>query len=163
MTRRSEHAPHLPHRFHTQKRAEQVSSKYNVITQGYFGHYVNPDINPPSIYRESFSLEKLLSSDDAQIVCYRQTNSGDIVPEFRQLDDEERQSMLTRAEIRRGIMDFVNQSVTIRDKLISDFEVPTDIATILFDEFIERPSQSERDILGRLVLDDHYCGRGLVS
>lgn len=149
----------------TQKRAEYVSSKYKVIAQGCFGHYINPDIrsNLPSIYRESFSLEKLLSSDDAQIVCYRQTDSGDVVPEFRQLADQERQSMSTRAEIRRGIMDFVNQSITIRDKIISNFEVPPDIATDLFDEFIEHPSQSEKSILSTLVLDDHYCGRGLVN
>ncbi|MDP3662785.1 MAG: rhamnan synthesis F family protein [Nitrosomonas sp.] len=147
----------------TQERAKQVSSQYKVITQGYFGHYVDPRINSPLILRESFSLEKLLSSDDAQIVCYRQTDSGDIVPEFRQLADEERRSSLTRTEIRRGIMDFVAQSITIRDKLISNFEIPPDIPTALFEELIEHPSQSEKDILGALVLDDHYCGRGLVS
>ena len=60
-------------------------------------------------------------------------------------------------------MDFVAQSITIRDKLISNFEIPPDIPTALFEELIEHPSQSEKDILGALVLDDHYCGRGLVS
>lgn len=144
-------------------RAQKVSSQYGVITQGYFGHLIDPKVNPPPIFLKSFSLEKLLSSNDAQIVCYRQTDSGDVIPEFRQLAEEERQSMLTRAEIRRGIMDFVNQSITIRDKLVSDFEVPPDIAIDLFNEFIEHPSKSEKDILGALVLDDHYCGRGIVS
>ncbi|HRB96446.1 MAG TPA: rhamnan synthesis F family protein [Nitrosomonas sp.] len=147
----------------TRKRAEQVSSKYKVIAQGYFCHYIHPDINSPVILRESFSLEKLLSSDDAQIVSYRQADSGDILPEFRHLADEERLSMLKRAEIRRGIMDFVNQSIMIRDKLVSDFKVPPDIAIDLFEEFIAHPSQAEQDILGALVLDDHYCGRGIVS
>jgi hypothetical protein len=147
----------------TVNRAQKVSSQYGVTTQGYFCHLIDPKGNPPSIFLKSFSLEKLLSSDDAQIVCYRQTDSGDVIPEFRQLADEERQSMSVRAEIRRGIMDFVNQSIMIREKLISDFEVPPDIAIALFDEFIERPSQPEKDILGALVLDDHYCGRGLVS
>ncbi|MBX3615832.1 rhamnan synthesis F family protein [Nitrosomonas sp.] len=147
----------------TQERAEQVSSQYKVITQGYFGHYVNPKINSLLMLRESFSLEKLLSSDDAQIVCYRQTNSGDIVPEFRQLADEEHRSTLTRVEIRRGVMDFVAQSITIRDKLISDFEIPPDIPAALFEEFIAHTSPLEKDILGTLVLDDYYCGRGLVS
>ena len=71
--------------------------------------------------------------------------------------------MLKRAEIRRGIMDFVNQSIMIRDKLVSDFKVPPDIAIDLFEEFIAHPSQAEQDILGALVLDDHYCGRGIVS
>ncbi|PXW87646.1 glycosyl transferase family 2 [Nitrosomonas sp. Nm84] len=147
----------------TTERAQKVSAQYGAITQGYFAHHINPKISRSPIFLQSFSLEKLLSSDDAQIVCYRQTDSGDIIPEFRQLADEERQSMTTRAEIRRGIMDFVNQSITIRDQLVSDFEVPPDIATALFDEFIEHPSHAEKDILGTLVLDDHYCGRGIVS
>ncbi|MEQ1815954.1 MAG: rhamnan synthesis F family protein [Nitrosomonas sp.] len=147
----------------TVERAQKISTQYDAITQGYFAHHINPKINAPLMFIKSFSLEKLLSSDDAQIVCYRQTDSGDIVPEFRQLADEERRSSLTRTEIRRGIMDFVAQSITIRDKLISNFEIPPDIPTALFEELIEHPSQSEKDILGALVLDDHYCGRGLVS
>lgn len=147
----------------TSERAQKISAQYGVITQGYFAHHINPEISLPPIFLKSFSLEKLLSSDNAQIVCYQQTDSGDIVPEYRQLTDEERQSIITRAEIRRGMMDFVNQSITIRDKLVSDFKIPSDIATALFDEFIERPSRAEKDILGALVLDDHYCGRGIVS
>ncbi|MDO8894419.1 rhamnan synthesis F family protein [Nitrosomonas sp.] len=147
----------------TVERAQKISSQYGTITQGYFAHHINPKVSAPPMFIKSFFLEKLLSSDDAQIICYRQTDSGDIVPEFRQLADEERRSSLTRTEIRRGIMDFVAQSITIRDKLISNFEIPPDIPTALFEELIEHPSQSEKDILGALVLDDHYCGRGLVS
>ncbi|SOD18575.1 rhamnan synthesis F family protein [Nitrosomonas ureae] len=148
----------------TVDRAQKISSQYGAITQGCFAQCIDPRIHPmPSLFVKSFLLEKLLSSDDAQVVCYRQTDSNDIVPEFRQLADEERQSMTTRAEIRQGIMEFINQSITIRDKLASDFEVPLDTATELFDEFIKRPSPSEKNILDRLTLDDHYCGRGLVS
>lgn len=147
----------------TIKQAQKISSQYGVITQGYFTHYINPDVDKPPIFIKSFTLEKLLSSDDAQIVCYQQTQSGEIIPKFRQLEDKERQSALTRAEIRRGILDFVNQSITIRDKLTNNFEVPSDIAIALFDEFINRSSQSEKEILSSLILDDHYCGRGLVS
>lgn len=147
----------------TDERAGGISVQHGVIAQGCFGHYVSPTVEAPLIFKESFSLEKLLSSDEAQIVCYKQGDSGDITPEFRQLADEERQSMLTRKEIRRGIMDFVNQSIIIRDKLASDFTVPPDIAAALFETFIEYPSKSEQEILGSLTLDDYYCGRGLVS
>lgn len=147
----------------TRKPAKQVASEYQVIAEGYYCQYTNPDIHQPAILKESFSLEKLLSSDDAQVVRYLQTDNGEVRPEFRELADEERGSMTTRAEIRRGIMDFVTQSITIRDKLVGDFKVPPDIATNLFEEFIEHPSQSEKDILSALVLDDHYCGRGIVS
>ncbi|MBS0299754.1 MAG: glycosyltransferase [Proteobacteria bacterium] len=147
----------------TRKPAEHVASRYKVIAAGYYCQYINPDIHSPIILRESFSLEKLLSSDDAQVVRYHQTGNGEVHPEFRELAAEERESMMTRTEIRRGIMDFVTQSITIRDKLVGDFKVPPDIATGLFEEFIEHPSQAEKDILSALVLDDHYCGRGIVS
>ncbi len=147
----------------TEERAESISSQYDVITQGCFGHYVNAFDNPPLIFVKSFSLEKLLSSDDAQIVRYRLGDSNEILPEFRHLSEEERQAMLTRVEIRRGIMDFVDQSIAVRDKLTDNFQVPADIATALFEAFAENPSKTEQAILGALTLDDHYCGHGLVS
>jgi hypothetical protein len=51
----------------------------------------------------------------------------------------------------------------IREQWVSNFEVPMDIAVALFDEFIQHASPEEQRILGTIVLDDHYCGRGLVS
>lgn len=147
----------------TTSRAETVSSEFGVTTAGYYAHGIGPLTAQVPIYAQSFSLEKLMSSDDAQIVRYRLEASGDSVPEFRQLADEERQSASTRAEIRRGILDFVTQSVMIRERWMSDFEVPMDVAVALFDEFIQHASPAEQRILGTIVLDDHYCGRGLVS
>ena len=147
----------------TDERAQKVSTKFDVITQGCFGHYVNAFSNPPLIFEKSFSLEKLLSSNDPQIVRYQSDNTGVILPEFRDLTEEERQTMATREEIRQGIMDFVDQSITVRDKLANDFVVPPDIAKNLFETFIKHPSQSELEILSRLTLDDFYCGRGLVN
>ncbi len=147
----------------TDKRAKSVSSQYGVTTQGCFGHYVNAFDTPPLIFAKSFTMEKLLSSDDAQIVRYRLGDSNEIVPEFSHLSEEERQAMLTRVEIRRGIMDFVDQSIAVRDKLTNNFQVPTDIATALFEAFAENPSKTEQAILAALTLDDHYCGHGLVS
>ncbi len=147
----------------TTNRAEKVSSEFGVTATGYYAHGIEPLTTRIPIYVQSFSLEKLMSSDDAQIVRYRLEASGDSVPEFRQLADEERQSASTRAEIRRGILDFVTQSVMIRERWVSDFEVPMDVAVALFDEFIQHASPAEQRILGTIVLDDHYCGRGLVS
>lgn len=147
----------------TTDRAEKVSSEFGVTAAGYYAHGIGSLTAQVPIYAQSFSLEKLMSSDDAQIVRYRLEASGDSVPEFRQLADEERQSASTRAEIRRGILDFVTQSVMIRERWVSDFEVPMDVAVALFDEFIQHASPAEQRILGTIVLDDHYCGRGLVS
>ncbi len=149
--------------FVTTNRAENVSSEFGVTAAGYYAHNIGPLTTQVPIYTKSFSLEKLMSSDDAQIVRYRLEASGNIVPEYRQLADEERKSAPTRAEIRRGILDFVTQSIMIRERWVSDFEVPMDIAVALFDEFIQHASPEEQRILGTIVLDDHYCGRGLVS
>lgn len=142
--------------------AEQVALKHQVIAQGYYCHYAKPTATEPIIYRKSFTLEKFLSADDAQIVCYRTTNSTDITPEFREQSNEERQTAAARAEIRRGILDFVNQSINLRDNLLTDFEVPGEIAEDLFLQFIKNPSGSETDLLRTLVLDDYYYGHGLV-
>ncbi|MBS0425222.1 MAG: glycosyltransferase [Proteobacteria bacterium] len=142
--------------------AEQVAMEHQVIAQGYYCHYAKPSATEPVIYRKSFTIEKFLSADDAQIVCYRKTNSTDIAPEFRKQSDEERQTSVARAEIRRGILDFVNQSINLRDNLLTDFEVPREIAEDLFLQFIKNPSGSETDLLRALVLDDYYYGHGLV-
>lgn len=147
----------------TDERAKIVSSQFGVMTQGCFGQYVNTFSNPPLIFEKSFSLEKLLSSNDAQIVRYQLEDTGEILPEFRDLTEIERQTMATRQEIRRGMMDFIDQSITIRNKLVDDFTIPPDIAKTLFETFIKHPSHSELDILRKLTLDDYYCGRGLIN
>ncbi|HBV21296.1 MAG TPA: hypothetical protein DEF07_06215, partial [Nitrosomonas sp.] len=157
----------LEHKVHgyylmTLDRAEQVALAHQVIAQGYYCHYAEPTATEPIMYRKSFTIEKFLSADDAQIVCYRKTDSNNIMPVFRTQSDEERQTAAARAEIRRGIMDFVNQSITIRDNVLNDFEVPREIAESLFLEFIKNPSKSETDLLHELVLDDYYYGHGLV-
>lgn len=147
----------------TEENAKKVSSQHGVIAEGCFSHHTNPTKNVPLILRESFSLEKLLSSDDAQIVRYHLNKTGQINPEFRELAQEELQTKAIRAEIQRGIMEFVNQSILIREKLSPDFTVPPDLATALYETFIQHPSKAEQEILSKITLDDYYCGRGLVS
>jgi len=146
----------------TLDRAKQVASAHQVNARGYYCHYAKPSATEPAVYRKSFTIEKLLSADTAQIVRYHVTDPGDITPEHRTQTDEEQKSAATRAEIRRGILDFTNQAITIRDKLLSDFEIPPQIAETLFLEFMDNPSQSEKDLLNTLVLDDYYYGHGLV-
>jgi len=34
---------------------------------------------------------------------------------------------------------------------------------MLIDAFLEQKSQKEIELLSKIVLDDYYCGRGLVS
>ncbi|MCW5608135.1 MAG: PIG-L family deacetylase [Nitrosomonas sp.] len=142
--------------------AEKIATTHQVITQGYYYHFTKPSTTEPVLYRKSFTIEKFLSADDAQVVRYRTSQTGDIIPEFRSLASEEQQSASTRAEIRRGILDFIHQSIDIRNNLLDDFEIPAHIAEALFLQFIEKPSQFEHELLRSIVLDDYYYGHGLV-
>ena len=146
----------------TLDRAERIASAHQVITQGYYCHYAKPSATEPVIYRKSFTIEKFLSADTAQIISYHRDDYGNVLPEFRTQTPEERQSAETRAEIRRGIIDFTQQVVTIRDDLLPDIEIPPHIAESLFLAFVNNPSQSENNLLRSLVLDDYYYGHGLV-
>lgn len=142
--------------------AEKIATTYQVLTQGYYYHFTKPSTTEPVLYRKSFTLEKFFSANDAQIVRYRSSETGEIIPEFRPLSNEEHQSAITRAEIRRGITDFIHQSIKIRNNFVSGFEIPAHIAEMLFLQFMENPSRSERDLMRSIVLDDFYYGHGLV-
>ncbi len=149
--------------FITDKAAEMVSVQYNVATQGCFGHFVNREDNATALLTKSFELEKLLSSDEAQVVCYRYGGDDEILSEFRVLSDAELHTREVRAEIQNGVMAFVDNAVAVRKKLLNNYIVPTSVAHALYEAFIDRPAEAEEAILSKLVLDDHYCGRGLVS
>ena len=146
----------------TDKRAEAVSSRYEVITQGCFAHYVTPGPDAPSVYRDSFQLERLLSSDEGQIVRYQLGGSGEIWSDVRPLSDEEQQAKAPRAEIQSGAVEFVQSAIAARSNLLNDFLIPAALANDLYEAFVKNPATTENDILRKLVLDDYYCGRGLV-
>lgn len=146
----------------TLDRAKPVADTHQVITQGFYCHFAKPSATEPQIYRKSFTIEKLLSDDTAQIVRYHMDDNGATTPEYRPQTAEERQSATTRAEIRRGIMDFTHRTLSVRDHVLNDFEIPHTIAEMLFLTLIDHPSQSESDLLRTLVLDDYYYGHGLV-
>lgn len=147
----------------TDKRAETVASQNEVIAQGCFGNYVGPDDEAFVLLVNSFPLEKLLSSDDAQIIRYKFGSGGEILSELRGLSKEELHTRAVRAEIRNGAMDFVNHAIKVRSELLHDFIVPPLLARAIYQAFINCPAESEETILQELVLDDYYCGRGLVS
>jgi hypothetical protein len=65
--------------------------------------------------------------------------------------------------VQRGALAFVDEALSVRGSLLEDFTVPTTLANELYGEFTKSPSARELDVLQKLVLDDHYCGRGLVS
>jgi len=140
----------------TLDRAEQVASKHQVITQGYYCQHVKTDAIEPVIYRESSTIEKLLSAESAEITRYRMDDNGGIVPEFHIQTHEEKQSAATRAEIQRGIIHFTQQSISIRNNLLNDFEIPQQLAETLFSTFVKNSSSSEQKLLHSLKLGN-YC------
>lgn len=143
--------------------AAKVSASHGVSALGCFVHCAEPTPEAHAIYRLSFHLEKLLSADDGQIVRYRLENNGEAIPEYRTPSETERGTRTVRADIRRGALDFVDAAIATRNVLLDDFEIPADLVKEAYKNFAENPSASELEILRSLVLDDHYCGRGLVS
>ena len=150
----------------TTEAASEVIKTYNVTVQGCFGHLIPiKDIEPPRLpplFRESFTLEKLLRSDEPQIVSYSTDASGATIPEFRELAKDELNGQEIMIDIRRGALDFIDEALMIKDKLLADFTIPPDFAAMLFEAFMTPMSKAEENIIRSIVLDDHYCGRGLV-
>ena len=147
----------------TDRRAEAVALEHGISCQGCFGHYVSTGSDAPVMLSRSFALEKLLSADDAQIVQYQVNSSGGIDAQVRHLSDEELSTRAIRAEVQQGALAFMKDAVALRTQLVADFTVPPTLARSLYETFIQDPSAAESAILSKLVLDDFYCGRGLVS
>lgn len=146
----------------TDSRAELVANRYDVTVQGCFGHYVQFTQDVTALLRQSFDLEKLLSSDEAQIIRYQLAPGGAVVPETRVLSRDEVLCQPIRAEIRKGAVQFVEDAIDTRTRLHGDFVVPTALGRQLYEVLVKQPSEREVALLREVVLDDYYCGRDLV-
>jgi FMN phosphatase YigB (HAD superfamily)/glycosyltransferase involved in cell wall biosynthesis len=146
----------------TDSRAEPVANRHGVTATGCFGHYVHFSPDATALLRQSFDLEKLLSSDEGQIIRYKPTASGEVEPEVRVLSIDEVRCQPTRAEIRKGAMKFVEDAIAVRTNLLGDFVVPVDLGRRLYEVLVKQPSEREVALLREIVLDDYYCGRDLV-
>lgn len=146
----------------TDSRAESVSNRFATEIKGCFGQYVLKSPGASAMLMLSFDLEKLLSSDEAQIVRYNETTSGGVSPEVRVLSKDEVQCQPVRAEIRKGALQFIRDAIAIRTNLLEDFVVPVSLGRSLYETLVTNPSEREVALLRELVLDDYYCGRDLV-
>jgi len=144
-------------------RTEALSLAFNVRAEGCFHHRSALGDAAPIFVLRSFLAEKLLSSDDAQVIRYLLGDNGVLMPEFRSLSLEELDTREIRAQVRSGAMEFVDDVIAVRDGMLPDFQVPSGIAIALFEAFVDELSPAEEAVLSGLVLDDHYCGRGLVA
>ena len=83
------------------------------------------------VLRHSFVLEKLLSSDDTQIVKYILENAT-VTPVYKQQRPEELITKDIRTELQKGCMDFVRDARDIRNTLYPDFSPSLTIADSLY-------------------------------
>ena len=144
----------------TDREVEKLTSEHGVIAQGAYYHAVPGGRDAPAMLRQSFVLEKFLSSDDAQVISYSIGLSG-CIPEFAQLSEDEKKSNSIRAEIHRGIDEYIDDALNIRGKLYSEFVPSLTLASEIFSAFVNDMTHDEKKIVNGLSLDDHYCGRGV--
>lgn len=148
----------------TSARSSENCSRHNIFARGYYGHQIERGESGVSpLWRRSFELETFLSSNDPQVICYVADESGELTALYQERSVDEQQSFYTRADIHRGITSFVDDFLSLKNSVYPELALPPTLPEMLFREFVEHMSNSEREILSALVLDDHYCGRGIVA
>lgn len=147
--------------------AKAMGVDCRVSATGCFVDGADPDGGESVIARYSFTLEKLLSSEDEQVLHYQLVRHGDgtrtAVPVFREQGAALSSCRETRGEMQDGIMSFARDAALVRKGLLPDFIFPVDLALRMFEAFVTNIADSEQAVLGDIVLDDYYCGRGLIS
>ncbi|WMY92245.1 hypothetical protein [Snodgrassella communis] len=136
---------------------------YNVQIKGCYVNNGNSLFCGSHIYSHSFQLEKLLSVNDPQIIKYIIDENNEISKKFKRLSDKELAAQTIRNELQQGAIDFVHDAVYIRKNLYFDFRPSLLIADSLYKEFSLALETEKHKVLEDLILDDDYCGRGLVS
>jgi len=148
----------------TDGRARAVADRFDVTVQGCFGQFLLFSDEATALLRQSFDLEKLLSSDEGQIIRYNLApDSATVSAEVRTLSRDEVRCQPIRAEIRKGALQFVEDAISTRTNLLQDFVVPESLGRRLYEVLVKNPSEREVSLLRELVLDDYYCGRDLVN
>lgn len=146
----------------TDERSRRVADRFNVHLRGCFGEEIGSSQESPLIFRYSFDLEKLLSSNDPQIEYY-EMKAGQAVGHYRPLADEELAASEIRNQIQAGALQYTADLREIRQTLLPDFQPSCFVATSLMDAFLTNQSDAEIALLSSITLDDYYCGRDLVA
>lgn len=147
----------------TNQRAEATRDQANVTVDACFGNFLANDSAEPLLYSRSFELEKLLSSNQAQVVRYTSHENGSLSPDFRTLSLQETLSAPLREKIRKGARAFIKDQMLIERDLLPGYRIPVDTTLQIYSLFVSQMSERENQIMKALALDDFYCGRGVVS
>ena len=147
----------------TDERSDEIVNAYKVIIRScFFGRTEQPH-ETSIMYRSSFELEKLLSADEPQIEYYLMDSRGNVEGHFRDLSPVENESSGIRKQLQEGAMDYIRDARHLRETMLPDFQPSCWTAQMLMETFLDSRSQAEADLLSKIVLDDHYCGRDLVT
>lgn len=135
----------------------------NDVSKGCFANKEVRTSASPFVLRESFLLEKLLSSDTAQVVYHELKSDGTTVAHYRAITDQEIATRSVRRGVRAGMFDFIEAAMTVRSNLKPDFSPPREIANHIYELYVSGSGKAEVELSRKIVLDDFYCGRGIVS
>jgi predicted HAD superfamily hydrolase len=146
----------------TATQAHVVADRHGSLVRGCFAENVKNDLTAPAIHRNSFTLEKLLGSNDGQVVRYVPQGNGRVTGVHRPLGPREQQGNQTRSDIRQGMLEYVDDAIRLRKDLYPAFCPPVHLPQEIFLAFVGALSPAENDVLETLLLDDFYCGHGLL-
>ena len=147
----------------TSHRSVEVAERHDVLVEGCFAHRSGTVTSGPPILSRSFDLERMLSSDEAQVIAYDLDTNGVPQPRFNQLSDLEIRSRQSRGMLQGGALAFVEDAIAIKSDIFANFVVNPALAQELYARFIHFHSVAENASLRALALDDHYCGRGIIN
>jgi len=146
----------------TEERSKDISSTYNVKIRGCFGENIKPNSDAPIIFSESFTLEKLLSANDPQIEYYELINNDKLIKHYRELSLNEIKPTEIRIPLQHGVLEYVKDAKQIRNDVFPEFIPSITVAQMIIESFITKQCPSEKNFIRSIILDDYYCGRGLV-
>ena len=146
----------------THQNARAVGAVYDVHIEGCFDNWVSGP-NASYLFRESFLVEKMLGCDDPQVVKYGFNGEGELTAGYNEATAADPRTREIRHALQEGALSFVADALAVKKSLVPALEVPTDLAVALFERFAKDLAPAEKEIVSALVLDDHYCGRGLVA
>ncbi|MCU1736109.1 MULTISPECIES: rhamnan synthesis F family protein [unclassified Pseudomonas] len=146
----------------TDVRSVDVAKANDVTIRGCLLENVARNQTAPMLYLRSFELEKLLSSSNAQIMKYTSADGITVQAHRRELSEQEISCVAFREDLQKGVIQFAEDAAHIRKTLLKSYAPPVEISKALVNEFFSRHSSDESELLAQVVLDDHYCGRGVV-
>ena len=147
----------------TDNRIERVSEKHNLLARGWlYENIFMTSPNIPLIAKLSFYVEKLLSACEAQVAYYKLDDDGRPVPVYQEQTEVELAANEIRREVHRGALDYALDAQRVRRTLLPDFRPSRELPEAIWESFLSQMSAQETALMDKIVLDDRYCGRGIV-